>query len=292
MPARPPATPKPYSACIEIEYEPVTMTSSEYDARFGGLRRLYGEQAYRWLRELHIAVIGLGGVGSWAVEALARTGVGALTLIDYDTVAKSNMNRQLPALSETLEQKKSAVLEQRVTGINPECRVTIIDDFINSENLADYLSSDKNYDYVIDAIDSIKFKSEMIAHCRRNKIPIIATGGAGGVTDPGLIHVADLSKTYNDALAARVRSTLRNRFGFSKNPKRGFGVECVFSSQHKLYPKEDGTVSHQKPGVHGVNLDCRFGYGSAVFVTATFGMIAASRAINKALHKRQLRVSA
>lgn len=262
------------------------MHSEEFDARFEGLRRLYGEQAYQLLPQIHITVVGLGGVGSWAVEALARTGIGALTLIDYDIVAKSNMNRQLPALTETLDQKKADVLQQRVAAINPACRVSIIDDFINSENLTDYLSIDRQYDYVIDAIDSIKFKSEMIAHCRRNKIPIIATGGAGGVTDPTLIHVADLSKTYNDALAAKVRNTLRNRFGFSKNPKRSFGVECVFSSQHKLYPKADGTVSHQKPGIHGVNLDCRFGYGSATFVTATFGMIAASRAVNKTLHKR------
>ena len=262
------------------------MHDDEFDARFEGLRRLYGEQAYRWLPDLHMAVVGLGGVGSWAVEALARTGIGALTLIDYDTVSKSNMNRQLPALTGTLEEKKATVLQQRIVAINPACRVTLIDDFINSDNLADYLSINREYDYVIDAIDSIKFKSEMIAHCRRNKIPIIATGGAGGVTDPTLIHVADLSKTYNDALAAKVRNTLRSRFGFSKNPKRSFGVECVFSSQHKLYPKEDGSVSHQKPGIHGVNLDCRFGYGSATFVTATFGMIAASRAVNKALHKR------
>lgn len=263
------------------------MSHDDYDERFGGLRRLYGEQLYPWLSQLHIAVVGLGGVGSWAVEALARTGVGTLTLIDYDTVAVSNINRQLPALSDTLGEKKSTVMSRRIQEINPGCRVNVIDDFINSDNLRDYLSADQNYDYVIDAIDSIKFKTEMIAHCRRNKLPVITTGGAGGVTDPGLIHVADLSKTYNDALAAKVRNNLRSRFGFSKNPRRGFGVECVFSSQHKLYPKEDGSVSHQKPGVHGVNLDCRFGYGSAVFVTATFGMIAASRAINKALEKRQ-----
>jgi tRNA A37 threonylcarbamoyladenosine dehydratase len=259
----------------------------EYDERFGGLRRLYGDSEYHLLSQLHICVVGLGGVGSWAVEALARSGIGQITMIDYDVVAESNINRQLPGLTDTIGEKKSTVLKNRIEAINPECQIIIIDDFINSDNLATYLSADKHYDYVIDAIDSIKFKTEIIAHCRRNKIPIITTGGAGGVTDPTLIHVADLSKTYNDALAARVRSNLRTKFGFSKNPKRSFGVECVFSSQHKLYPKEDGTVSHQKPGIHGVNLDCRFGYGSAVFITATFGFIASSRAINKALQKRQ-----
>lgn len=261
--------------------------NNDYDERFGGLRRLYGEAAYPLLSRLHMVVVGLGGVGSWSVEALARTGIGRITLIDYDTVAKSNINRQLVGLTETLDEKKSSVMQKRIHNINPDCQINVIDDFINSDNLADYLSSARGYDYVIDAIDSIRFKTEMIAHCKRNKLPIITTGGAGGVTDPTLIHVADLSKTYNDALAAKVRNNLRSRYGFSKNPQRRFGVECVFSSQHKLYPKEDGRVSHQKPGVHGVNLDCRFGYGSSVTVTATFGMLAASRAINKALHRRQ-----
>jgi tRNA A37 threonylcarbamoyladenosine dehydratase len=263
--------------------------SSEYDKRFSGLRRLYGDDAYALLKQLHMVVIGLGGVGSWVVEALARSGIGAITLIDYDEVAESNVNRQLAALSDTVGQKKSAVLEARILGINPHCRVTIIDDFINSENIPDYLALERQYDYVIDAIDSIKFKCEIIAHCRRNKIPVITTGGAGGTTDPAMIQVADLSKTYNDALAAKVRSQLRKRFGFSKNSKRGFRVECVFSTQHKLYPRADGTVSHDKPGIHGVNLDCNFGYGAAVFVTAAFGFMAVSRAINKTLHKRMQR---
>lgn len=260
--------------------------SSSYERRFSGLRRLYGDEAYHLLRELHIAVIGLGGVGSWAVEALARSGIGMVTLIDYDEVSESNINRQLPGMTDTIGMKKSAVLRQRVQQINPDCSVLVIDDYINSENIVNYIAVDRGYDYVIDAIDSIKFKTEIIAHCRRNKIPIVTTGGAGGVTDPGMIHVADLSKTYNDALAAKVRAQLRSRYGFSKNPKRNFGVECVFSTQHKLYPREDGSVSHEKPGIHGVNLDCRFGYGSAVFVTASFGFMAASRAINKTLHRR------
>lgn len=142
------------------------------------------------------------------------------------------------------------------------------------------------YDYVVDALDSIKFKSNMIAYCKRNKISIIATGGAGGLTDPSMIHVADLSKTFNDPLAAKVRSRLRGEFNFSRNPKRSFGVECIFSSQQQVYPKDDGSVSHEKPGIHGVSLDCRFGYGSATFVTASFGFMAASRVINKTLKKR------
>ena len=150
--------------------------------------------------------------------------------------------------------------------------------------MADFLSRD--YDYVVDAIDSIKFKAGLIYYCKRNKIPVITIGGAGGLTDPSVIKVADLSKTYNDALAAKVRATLRDQYNFTKNSKRRFGIECVFSGQQQLYPKEDGTVSHEKPGIHGVSLDCRFGYGAASFVTGTFGFIAAARVIEKYLQKK------
>ncbi len=253
--------------------------------RFGGIRRLYGADAVAIIQNLHVCVVGLGGVGSWAVEALARTGVGRLTLIDYDTVALSNVNRQLPAMTNTDGLKKSAVLRERVEQINPDSQCEIIDDFLTTANLRDYLDPARGYGYVIDAIDSIKFKAQMIYHCKRNKIPIIATGGAGGLTDPTLIHVKDLRQTYNDPLAAKVRNRLRSDFGFSKNLKRNFGIECVFSSQQQVYPKADGSVSHQKPGIHGISLDCNMGYGSATFVTAVFGQVAASRVINRTLQK-------
>ena len=255
---------------------------------FAGIARLYGEEGYALIRNMHVCVIGIGGVGSWVVEALARSAVGNITLIDYDTIATSNINRQIHTLSSTLDQKKCSAMLARVKEINPHCKVTIIDDFITLDNMADYLSGNNtphNYDYVVDAIDSIKFKAGIIYYCKRNKIPVITTGGAGGLTDPSVIKVVDLSKTYNDALAAKVRSTLRDQYNFTKNTKRSFGVECIFSSQQQLYPKEDGTVSHQKPGIHGVSLDCRFGYGAASFVTGTFGFIAAARVIEKHLHK-------
>lgn len=257
----------------------------DFTARFGGIQRLYGVKATAIIRSMHVCIIGLGGVGSWAVETLARTGVGRLTLIDFDTVSKSNINRQLAALDTTDGEKKSTVLQQRVAGINPYCDCRIIDDFLTVENLDELLSLTQGYDYVIDAIDSIKFKSAMIYHCRRNKIPIVTTGGAGGLTDPLAVKVCDLSRTYNDPLAAKVRSQLRNEHNFPRNAKRGFRVECVFSSQQPVYPKADGTVSHQKPGIHGISLDCSMGYGSATAVTATFGNAAASRVINKTLHK-------
>jgi tRNA A37 threonylcarbamoyladenosine dehydratase len=256
------------------------------DKRFAGIERLYGKPAAKVLQSMHVCIVGLGGVGSWVVEALVRSGVGKLTLIDYDEIAEGNINRQMHAMSSTLGKKKTAVMQDRVIDINPACECMIIDDYINEDNLWDYLSPEREYDYVVDAIDSIKFKSSMIYFCKRNKIPIITTGGAGGITDPASIGTRDLSRTYNDALAARVRSRLRSEFGFSRNPKRYFGVECVYSSQQKVFPNADGSVSTDKPGIHGVHLDCSMGYGSISFVTACFGFIAASRVVNKLLAKK------
>jgi len=259
------------------------MIENNNEDAFAGIERLYGKEAYALIQKMHVCVVGIGGVGSWVVEALARSAVGKITLIDFDTIATSNMNRQIHTLSKTIDKKKCTAMQERVQKINPCCDVTIIDDFITLENMADYLLRD--YDYVVDAIDSIKFKAGLIYFCKRNKIPVITTGGAGGLTDPSVIKVADLSKTYNDALAAKVRSTLRDQYNFTRNPKRSFRIDCVFSGQQQLYPKEDGTVSHEKPGIHGVSLDCRFGYGAASFVTGTFGFIATAHIINKFLKK-------
>ena len=256
------------------------------DPRFDGIARLYGRQALDWLADSHLCVVGLGGVGSWAAEALARSGVGRLTLIEYDRICRSNINRQLHALESTCGRKKAEVMAERIQGIHPGCHCELIDDFVNRDNLRDYLAPGRGYDYVIDAIDSIAFKALMIHQCRRNRIPIITTGGAGGRTDPTAIQVRDLSRTWNDPLAAKVRARLRAEHGFSRNPRRYFGVECVFSTQQPVYPRPDGTVDTRKPGIHGVHLDCRYGYGSATFVTASFGFVAASRAIHKLLRRR------
>ncbi|HHC72717.1 MAG TPA: tRNA cyclic N6-threonylcarbamoyladenosine(37) synthase TcdA [Thiotrichales bacterium] len=252
---------------------------------FDGIRRLYGDRGFEVISSLHVCVVGLGGVGSWVVEALARTGIGALTLIDYDTVERSNINRQLVALESTLGRKKGEILAERVADIHSGCEVSIVDDFVTRDNVRRLLDPGFGFDYVVDAIDSIGFKAAIIYQCRRNKIPVITTGGAGGLTDPAQVQVKDLSRTFNDALAARVRARLRDEYGFSRNSRRYFGVECVFSAQQQLYPKEDGTVCHRKPGIRGVNLDCRFGYGAASFVTATFGMLAASRVVEKSLRR-------
>ena len=254
-----------------------------YAIRFAGVRRLYGEAAFARIARLHLCVVGLGGVGSWAVEALARTGVCRLTLIDHDDISPSNINRQLHSLTDTLDRPKVEVMAERVKQINPWCALEVVDDFLTSRNMWELLPL--GYDYVIDAIDSIRFKADMIYFCKRNRIPLITTGGAGGLTDPTAIRIADLTRTWNDALAAKVRSRLRADYGWSRNPSRRFGVECVFSTEQPVYPKPDGSVCTTKPGIHGVHLDCEYGYGSAVAVTAGFGFTAAARALERALER-------
>ncbi len=258
---------------------------SDYNNRFGGISRLYGQQGLDTIKQSHICVIGIGGVGSWTAEALARSGVGEITLIDHDDIALSNINRQIHSSDSTVGQSKVEVMAQRILQFSPDCKVNIIDDFITDTNCQKYLSM--GYDYVIDAIDSIKFKCTIIYYCKRNKIPVITTGGAGGLTDPTMIQVSDLAKTWNDPLAAKVRSQLRYQYGYTKNPKRSFGVKCVYSTEQQRYPNQDGSVDYAKPGVKGVHLDCSMGFGSATQVTATFGFVAAARAIDALLQKSQ-----
>ena len=182
---------------------------STADDRFAAIERLYGRGSGEVLAGLHVCVVGIGGVGSWAVESLARTGVGALTLIDHDDVDLGNVNRQLHALSTTLGCSKVELMRERVAGINPCCECRAVDDFLTSTTMKKYLLA--GYDYVIDAIDSIKFKAAMIALCKRNKIPIVTTGGAGGRTDPTAIEVADLSRTWNDAFGRQSAITVARR---------------------------------------------------------------------------------
>jgi len=253
------------------------------DPRFAAVRRVYGDAGARVVRGLALGVVGLGGVGSWAAEALARSGVARLRLIDPDDVALSNVNRQLHALDATLGRSKVAVMAERIASIHPGCVVEARDEPLTAATLERHLA---DLDGVIDAIDVIRFKAALIQFCRRRKIPVLTTGGAGGLTDPTQVAVADLSRTWNDPLAAKVRARLRDEFGWTRNPKRRFGVECVFSTEQPLYPRADGGVGHAKPGVHGASLDCDSGYGSVVTVTATFGMVAAARLLNRLVAKR------
>ncbi len=246
--------------------------------RFATLSRLYGSERLEKIGGLHICIVGIGGVGSWAVEALARCGVGALTLVDGDSISASNINRQIHALESTVGRMKTGVMAERVAQINADCRVSVIDEYVNDDNLRAVL--ERGYDGVIDAIDSIKYKAAMIYCCKRNKLPVVTTGGAGGLIDPTKIEIKDLSRTWNDPLAATVRSRLRHKYGYTRNPKRSFGVPCVFSTEQQRYPDADGEPVFCKPGVAGLSLDCYSGYGSSVMVTSGFGFAAAAKMLD------------
>lgn len=249
-----------------------------YSQRFGGLLRLYGQVGLDALRQSSVAVIGIGGVGVWTAEALARSGINQITLIDLDDISISNINRQLHAMSSSLEHSKVETMKARILDINPECAVDAIEDFVTPDNVQEYLSH--HFDVVIDAIDSVSAKVAIVAHCKRHKIKLITVGGAGGQIDPLQIRTGDLAKTIQDPLLAKVRNELRRKHNFSKNPKRRFGIETIYSTEQLRYPALHGEVSFEKNNASGTGkMDCSTGFGAFVGVTATFGMVAATRAI-------------
>ena len=250
------------------------------DPKFGGIVRLYGLDGANALANSHVCIAGIGGVGSWCAESLARSGVGELTLIDLDDVCVTNTNRQIHALPSTVGQPKVEAIAQRIATINEKCKVNCVEDFVLPENVRELLTTEM--DGVIDATDSISAKAAMIAHCKRNKIPIVTVGGAGGQIDPTQVMKGDLSKTIQDPLAAKLRSELRRNYNFSKNPKRRFGVECIYSTEQLRYPQPDGSVCFNKSAMEGgTRLDCAGGFGAVVTVTATFGLFAAASIINR-----------
>ncbi len=246
--------------------------STDTSRRFGGIARLYGDTALEQLAAAHVCVVGIGGVGSWAAEALARSGIGRLTLIDLDHVAESNLNRQIHALEETIGQAKVLAMQERIASINPSCAVTTIEEFVTPENVGVLLP---RCAALVDAIDQVRAKAALIAHCQASAVPVVTTGGAGGKADPALIRVDDLSRTSQDPLAAKLRATLRRDFGFPREPKKAFGIDCVYSLEPIRRPAAPA-CDVDEPGLHG--LSCA-GYGSSVCVTAGFGFAAASRVL-------------
>lgn len=245
--------------------------TADSSRRFGGVDRLYGAGAVARATAAHVVVIGIGGVGSWAVEALARSGIGRLTLIDLDHIAESNINRQIHALEATLGAAKVLAMRERILAINPACTVEVVEEFIDEQNVAALIPPCAA---VIDAIDNVRAKAALIAHCRSNGITIVTTGGAGGRTDPTRIEIDDLSRTTQDALASKVRARLRKEYGFSRDPKKNFGVSCVFSPEQILRPAAD-QCDAGAPVDGAAGLACA-GYGSSVAVTASFGFAAAA----------------
>ncbi len=250
----------------------MTATAELSDRRFGGVARLYGEEGAQRIAASHVCVIGIGGVGSWAAEALARSAVGAITLIDLDHVSLSNTNRQIHALEGEFGRAKVLAMAERILAINPDCRVQTIEDFISAENLASLLPT---CDCVLDAIDNVRAKAALIAHCRSLGVAVVTTGGAGGRRDPTRITVTDLARTVQDPLASKVRAKLRKEYAFPREPKKKFGVDCVFSVEPIQLP-QNATCELDTRGPQGLN--CA-GYGSAVTVTASFGLFAAARVL-------------
>lgn len=257
-------------------------TDVDLDRRFGGIARLYGESALAAFRQAHICVIGVGGVGSWAVEALARSAIGRITLIDLDHLAESNVNRQIHALTDTLGQAKVAALAERIAQINPCCQVSGVEEFITEENIAS-LTVPGRFDYVIDAIDDARAKTALIVHCRSHQIPLVTIGSAGGQLDPTRIAVIDLSRTEQEPLLARVRKRLRAHHGFPRGTKNKFGIDAVYSTEPLRHP-ELCVTDEDTAGITGLN--CA-GYGSAVVVTASFGFVAAGFVLRKLAEKAE-----
>jgi tRNA A37 threonylcarbamoyladenosine dehydratase len=248
--------------------------------RFLGIDRLYGRGAVALLSACHVAVVGLGGVGSWAAEALARSGVGRMTLVDADDLCLSNTNRQLPAIAGQYGRNKAQAMAERCLAINPAITVDPVAAFLTPSNPGDIL--DRGCDLVLDACDSFRSKVAAIAWCRRRKQALVTVGSAGGRVDPTLVRVRDLSRTEHDAMLALVRKKLRGEFNFPRNPQRYFGVPAVYSLENVRYPQADGTVCGLRPKLEGeaaLKLDCGAGLGAATHVTGAFAFAAAGKAM-------------
>ena len=256
--------------------------------RFAGIDRLYGTGTIEHLAGCRVAVVGMGGVGSWIVEALARTAVGHLTLIDADDICVSNTNRHLPALAGQYGRNKSVAMAERCRAINPDIDVDAIEGFLTVANMAELL--DRGFDLVIDACDSFRVKVEAIAWCRRRKLPMITVGAAGGRTDPTLVRVRDVSRTEHDAMMALIRKKLRSEFNFPKNPQRYFGVSAIYSLENVKYPQADGSVCGLRPNLGAdaaLKLDCGAGLGAATHITGAFAFVAVGRALEILLKARE-----
>lgn len=248
------------------------LLAPDLERRFGGLRRLYGEAGYQVVRAARVGVVGLGGVGSWSVEALARSGVAELTLFDMDHVAESNINRQVQALGATLGQSKGVALRERIADIHPSCDVQLVDDFVSPDNWPGLLPRD--VDVLIDACDQVQAKTALAHWAMQRKLPLICVGAAGGKQRAQAVEVDDLAQVTHDPLLASLRQRLRKQHGAARTG--AMGVRCVFSREPVSPPVDVCEVDG--------SLNCH-GYGSSVVVTASFGFVAAGEALQSLLRR-------
>jgi len=246
--------------------------------RFGGVKRLVGSHQFDRLNRAHVGVVGLGGVGSWAAEALARSGVGTLTLIDYDDICESNINRQIHSMSGSVGRQKIDVMKERLLDINSQLQVLLHHERFDFDTAKKLLAND--YDVIIDATDQLEYKCLMIDLCLKNQIEIVTVGGSAGKIDPTQVHCCDLAKTHGDRLLQKTRKKLRQKYGFSRDLKKSFGVSCIYSSELPRFPDQTGEVTCSVESRPAMPMDCATGMGSAAFLTGTFGFFAAYACFN------------
>jgi tRNA A37 threonylcarbamoyladenosine dehydratase len=254
--------------------------------RFGGIARLYGQNGLSRLKNSHILVVGLGGVGSWVVEALTRSGIGHLTIVDLDEVCITNTNRQLCATSETIGKSKAQTLKNRAQLVNPEINITTIENFFTEKSYEEILKT--KYDYVLDCIDSLDNKCLLISESIKRNYPILTMGGAAGKIDPSEVKMTDLAFSINDSLLQRVRKKLRRDYGFKRNPgqtlksRKKMGVHCVYSPEDQRFPTSDGQISCNLPSSNtNLKMDCESGLGSSLMVTGTFAYLGSAFVVNE-----------
>lgn len=244
--------------------------------RFLGVKNLYGEAAFEILKHSHVLIVGVGGVGSWAAEALARSGLGELTLCDLDEVCVTNINRQVQALTSTMGKMKIHVLADRLRDINPDIKVNLIEDFVTRDN-AESIVKSADFDFVLDAIDQVWVKCAVIRHCYRNKIRILTCGGASGVTDPIGLCIEDLNRCHEDPLLRFCRSNLRRKFSFPKQIHKKWRIPAVYLPYHRP-PKACSTEQDENDDVYE---HCAAGLGSSIVVTGSMGFLAAGYIVQK-----------
>ena len=253
--------------------------NEDYAQRFGGVGRLYGAAALPRLQAAHVCIVGVGGVGSWVVEGLARSGVGALTLIDLDDVCLTNVNRQLPALDGNIGRPKVDALAERVKLINPHCAVTTAGEYFTAKTAELLLA--KRFDWVVDCIDLMSNKALLIAECTKRGQPVVTVGSAGGRRDATRIKVADLGDSHGDELLRQVRKKLRRDYGFAKGEGNHYGIPCVSTQEPPVFPWSDGTCSSEPEPGSNLKLDCATGFGTASFITGAFGFAAAGEVVRR-----------
>lgn len=253
--------------------------------RFHGIARTYGEAALSPLAQARVMVVGIGGVGSWAAEALARTGIGHMMLVDLDDVCVSNINRQILATTSSVGRMKVDVMSERLRDINPQLEVTVEPSFFSQKNIERLLTW--NPDAIVDCTDDVTNKVLMAVTCRREGRLLLTVGASGGRRDPGKVKLADLSTTRNDKLLYRIRKILRTDHAFPKEFEGDFGIPCIYSDERPVYPTSDGCLSFE-PETPGKGLNCATGYGSVSMVTGTFGFHVAAETVKQLLAKKNI----